>query len=55
MEDLDTLSDEATASVWTPGITGLSIASPTIEEFLKNRWNIDHSTSVLIGLITKDR
>jgi hypothetical protein len=53
MEDLDSLSDEVTASVWTPGITGLTVASPTMEEFLKNKWNIDHSTSVLIGLIPR--
>ena len=53
MEDLDSLCDEATASVWTPGITGLAVANPTMRDFLKNKWNIDHSTSILIGLIPR--
>jgi hypothetical protein len=53
MEDLDSISDETTASVWTPGITGLAGASTTMEEFLRNKWGIDHSTSVLIGLISR--
>lgn len=52
-EDINSLSDEATASVWTPGITGLAVAYPTMIEFLKNKWGIDHSTSILIGLIPR--
>jgi hypothetical protein len=55
MEDLDSVSDEATASVWTSGITGLASAESTMEEFLHNKWGIDHSSSVLIGLIPRGR
>jgi hypothetical protein len=52
-EDLNSLSDELTSSVWTPGITGMAVARPTMEEFLKNRWGVDHASSVFIGLIPK--
>ena len=52
-EDIDSLSNEAAASVWTSGITGLAIANETMTEFLKNKWGIDHSTSVCIGLIPR--
>jgi hypothetical protein len=52
-EDLDSLSDERAASVWTPGITGLAVANQTMTVFLKNKWNIDHATSIPIGLIPR--
>lgn len=52
--DIDSLGDESTASVWTPGITGLRVAHVTMKEFLKNKWDIDHSDSTVIGLIIRN-
>jgi len=51
--DIDSLADESTASVWTPGITGLGVAYGTMNDFLKNKWNIDHTNSTVIGLIVR--
>lgn len=49
-KDIDSLADTSTASVWTPGLTGLQGAFATLEEFLKIRWNIEHESSVVIGI-----
>jgi hypothetical protein len=53
-KDIDSLPDENTASVWTPGITGLLVAHVTVKEILKNKWGIDHADSTVIGLIVRD-
>jgi hypothetical protein len=53
-KDFDSSGDERTAKVWTPGITGLRLAQPTMKELLKNKWGIEHTDSTLIGLIVRD-
>jgi hypothetical protein len=40
-QDINSLADERTASVWTPGITGLRVAHVTMKEFLQNKWGVD--------------
>lgn len=52
-KDIDSPVDENTASVSTPGITGLKGAHLTVTELLKNKWGIDHSASIMIGLIRR--
>ncbi len=52
--DIDSLANERTASVWTPGITGLRVAHDAMNELLKNNWDIDHADSSVIGLIVRD-
>jgi hypothetical protein len=53
-QDINSLADERTASVWTPGITGLRVAHVTMKEFLQNKWGVDHTDSTVIGLILRD-
>lgn len=53
-KDIDSLVDESTASIWTPGITGQAVAHLTMKEFLKNKWGIDHADSTVIGLIVRN-
>jgi hypothetical protein len=53
-QDVDSLADESTARVWTPGITGLRIARSTLKEFLRNKWGIEHEDSTVIGLIIRN-
>jgi hypothetical protein len=53
-QDIDLIWDESKAVVTSLGLTGSGAASLQIPTLLKNRWNIDHDQSTLIGILWGD-
>jgi len=50
-KDIDEIGDTDKAVVSTPGLTGMAHAYPTMISLLKDKWNIDHEQSIIIGFI----
>ncbi len=54
-KDIDVLGDEFKAIVVNASDTGYESAHPNLCDVLKNKWNIDHETSELLGVIQRER
>ncbi|MGA2083954.1 MAG: hypothetical protein ABSG60_00360 [Terracidiphilus sp.] len=52
-KDIDKIWDENAAIVTTPGVTGYIPAYEQTCALMKNRWDVDHETSALIGFLSR--
>ena len=52
-EDIDSIFDEHKAVITTPGVTGGGTTYARMCLLLKNKWNVDHPHSTLIGFLEK--
>lgn len=52
-KDIDRIWDEKAAVITTPGVTGYTTAYEQTCAIMKNRWDVDHENSLVIGVLAR--